>query len=148
MNRIETLVTRFGFFTLVLVALGACGAGEEASEGESAPAAAEPASDPLTDEMTAHLGQMEDMPADSMQAMVPMHRQVVGNMLARMNADMRSMNMGADAAWNALVDSIRADVVRLPELSAPELEATMPAHLGRVTRLLESHRVMMRAMGM
>jgi hypothetical protein len=83
-----------------------------------------------------------------MRAILPDHRQRVGNMLAQMGADMRSMNMQGDARWNALVDSIRADVIRMPELSEVELQALMPDHLGRVTDLLESHRTMMGAMRM
>jgi hypothetical protein len=148
MSTFGTLVTRCGVLTLVLANLAACGAGEEASEAEPLTSAREAASDPMMDEMTAHVGRMSTMPADSLQATLPTHRQMVGNVLARMNADMRSMNMGADADWVALVDSIRSDVVALPDLGAPELAATMPEHLGRVSRLLDSHRAMMRAMGM
>ena len=61
---------------------------------------------------------------------------------------MNRSDRGSDPNWNALVDSIRADVIRMPELSGVELQALMPDHLGRVTRLLESHGAMMGRMRM
>jgi len=136
----------------LLVIAAACGGDEPpaeevpaATEGGMGPVGADSA---MMQEMTAQVGRMRGMSGDSMPAMLPEHRQMVGNMLAQMNADMRSMNMSGDPAWNALVDSVRADVIALPEMGATELQAAMPAHLDRVTRLLESHQAMMRAMRM
>jgi hypothetical protein len=40
--------------------------------------------------------------------------------------------------------SLRSDLTRMPEMSAQELRAFMPEHHGRVTRLMEKHRSMMR----
>ena len=137
---------------LSLLALGAC-AGADEPPVNDAPSGATNDTGAATggtmmDEMMAYVGSMGSMGADSMQAMLPAHRQRVGNMLAQMGADMRSMNMQGDARWNALIDSVRADVVRMPELSGAELQASMPDHLGRVTRLLESHGAMMGRMRM
>jgi len=64
-----------------------------------------------------------------------------------MNGEMRDMKMASNAEWTATVDSLRKDLVRLPELSNAELTAMMPAHLARVTRLSEMHQKMMRSMG-
>ena len=98
-------------------------------------------------EMQAHMERMMgDMSGEQMQAMLPTHRQMVANMLSRMNGEMRQMNMAADAGWNATVDSLRQDLVRLPELGATELKATMPTHMGRVRRLSEMHQGMMQSM--
>jgi hypothetical protein len=69
-------------------------------------------------------------------------------MLARMNREMRDMNMTADAAWNATVDSLRQDLTRMPELTGSELEAIMPGHRARMMRLMEMHRTMMSEMQM
>ena len=49
-----------------------------------------------------------------MQAMLPMHRQRVGNMISQMSAEMRQKNMPADTAWNATLDSVRQDLVAMP----------------------------------
>ena len=94
-------------------------------------------------EMQAHMRMMAGTSADSMQAMLPMHRQMVANMLSRMNGEMRQMNMAGDAAWTATVDSLRQDLVRMPELSGQELRDLMPAHHTRMTRLMQMHERMM-----
>jgi hypothetical protein len=100
----------------------------------------------MTPEMHAHMQMMRGASADSMKAMLPMHRQMVANMLAQMNGEMRQMNMAADPAWTATVDSLRQDLTRMPELSGAELSAMMPAHVGRVTRLAAMHQAMMQKM--
>ena len=94
-------------------------------------------------EMEAHMRMMAGTSADSMQAMLPMHRQMVANMLSRMNGEMRQMNMAGDAAWTATADSLRQDLVRMPELSGQELRDLMPAHHTRMTRLMQMHERMM-----
>jgi hypothetical protein len=66
---------------------------------------------PMMEQMQAHM--METANADSMAAMLPMHRQMVGNMLSEMNRQMGQMKMTADARWTALSDSVRQDLVRL-----------------------------------
>ena len=38
------------------------------------------------------------------------------------------------------------DLVRMPQMSAADMEAFMPEHQGRVTRLMEQHRSMMGGM--
>ena len=96
--------------------------------------------------MQTHLQMMRGAGADSMKAMLPMHRQMVANMLARMTGEMREMNMPADAAWSATVDSLRQDLVRMPEQSGADLRATMPGHMARVSRLADTHQRMMRQM--
>lgn len=102
--------------------------------------------DGMMAQMQTHMRTMQGAGADNMKAMLPTHRQMVANMLARMNGEMRQMHMATDAGWAATVDSLRQDLVRLPELSAAELRTTMPAHLKRVARLGEMHQQMMRDM--
>ena len=85
---------------------------------------------------------------EQMKAMLPMHRQMAANMLAQMNTQMRTMNMPANAAWTATVDSVRQDLVRLPEQSAQQLKDAMPAHHARMMRLMQMHGGMMREMKM
>jgi hypothetical protein len=106
------------------------------------------ASSGMMDEMQQHMQWMMGAGTDSMQVMMPMHRQMTANMLSAMNREMRDMNMTVDSAWSATVDSVRQDLVRLPELSGSELRAFMPAHRERVNRLMEMHRSMMADMKM
>ena len=84
---------------------------------------------------------------EGMKGMLPMHRQMVANMIAKMNGEMRDMKMASNTEWPATVDSVRKDLVRMPELSSAELTALMPAHMARVTRVGEMHQKMMRSMG-
>lgn len=99
------------------------------------------------DSMHAEMQKMESMTADQMAAMLPMHRQMAANMLSRMSAEMRSMNMPADPAWTATTDSIRQDLARLPELSKEQLKQALPAHHARLMKLMQMHKDMMAKMG-
>jgi hypothetical protein len=93
--------------------------------------------------MRAHMERMSAMSPDSMHAAMSEHRQRVANMLAQMNREMASMNMGADAAWTATVDSIRSDLTVMPNMTADQMAAMMPAHRTRIERLMSMHQAMM-----
>jgi len=145
-----------------LVVVTACGSGsqERAAESDQAvPAPADTAgmggmpgmgmeSGKMMASMMSHMNMMQGVSADSMKAMMPMHRQMAANMLPEMNREMRTMNMTADAAWSATVDSVRTDLTRMPEMSAAELQALMPGHHRRMQRLMEAHQAMMKNMRM
>ena len=97
----------------------------------------------MSGDMQTHMRSMMGASAGQLKAMLPMHRQMVANMLAQMNGEMRQMNMASDPAWTATADSLRQDLVRMPELGGAEVKAMMPGHEGRVTRLAAMHRAMM-----
>lgn len=101
----------------------------------------------MSNEMHTHMMSMMSASGDSMKGMLPRHRQMVASMIAKMNGEMRDMKMTSDTEWSATVDSLRKDLVRMPELGNTELTTMMPAHMTRVTRLSEMHQKMMRAMG-
>lgn len=100
----------------------------------------------MMDSMTTHMRSMDTASAATIQSMMPMHRQMAGNMIAQMNSEMRSMNMAANASWTALMDSVRQDLVRVADMNAQQMKAFMPAHHGRLTRLMQGHRDMMNSM--
>ena len=100
-------------------------------------------SEAMLDSMQAHMRRAGHMTADQMAAMVPMHRQMVGDMLSQMTSESRAMNLPPNAAWNALADSVRQDLVRLPEMNKNEVKQAMPADCARVTRLIRMHQTMM-----
>lgn len=77
-------------------------------------------------------------------ALVAGHRARMEPMLSAMDQDMRAMNMTADAAWQALADSVRADLGAIPGLMGEQLVLRMRAHAGRMRRLLERHEGMMK----
>ena len=142
---------------IFILALAACGGPDAAREEAAAPAAA-PAGEGaapgmqgmsgmqgggMAEEMQAHMRSMQGVDGDSLKAMLPMHRQMAANMIAQMNREMRDMNMAADAGWTATVDSLRQDLVRMPEMAGAELQSFMPAHQARLERLVQTHRAMM-----
>lgn len=96
----------------------------------------------------AHMEMMRGVSGDSMRTMLPTHRQMIANMIAEMNREMREMNMQGDPAWNATLDSLRSDLATMAEMDAGELEALMAGHHRRATRLMELHAEMMSAMQM
>ena len=102
----------------------------------------------MMDSMAAHMRGMDTMSATSVQAMLPMHRQMAANMIAQMNREMAGMNMAGNAEWVALMDSVRQDLVRTPDMSAEQLKAAMPGHQSRLSRLMQKHRDMMKDMKM
>ena len=79
-----------------------------------------------------------------MSGMMAAHDQTMSRMMDRMGADMRSMNVSGDAKWNALVDSVKADLAELPGLQGKALSARMKAHAERVQRLMAMHEGMMK----
>lgn len=97
------------------------------------------------DSMRTHMREMSSMDGDAMMRMVPMHRDMATAMLARMTAERRSMNM-SDAKWSVLADSVRQDLAGMSTMSASDVKTGMPAHHGRMTRLMQSHTEMMNAM--
>jgi hypothetical protein len=100
----------------------------------------------MMDSMQTHLRSMQTMNASQMQAALPLHRQMVANLLSQMNHEMQQMHMAADAQWTLLTDSLREDLVHMPEMTATQLRAAMPAHAARVMRLIGMHRAMMGGM--
>lgn len=80
---------------------------------------------------------------DSLRAMLPPHRRIAANLLAEMNREMRRMRMVADPAWTATVDSVRQDLMRLPEMGAAEMQSAMPE--ARLTWLMGMHQAMIDA---
>ena len=99
-------------------------------------------------DMQAHMQMMSAMRGDSMHAMLATHRQMMANMIAQMNREMRDMNMRGDAAWTATMDSLRADLATMADIDPAELRAIMPGHHRRAMRLMDMHRDMMAEMQM
>jgi hypothetical protein len=96
--------------------------------------------------MRAHMDSMTGMSPSQISGMMAAHDRMMSQMMDRMGADMRRMNMSADAKWSSLVDSVKADLADLPGLHGKELSARMTAHADRVRRLLAMHEGMMKGM--
>jgi hypothetical protein len=140
---------------LLVLAVGACRQGGEGDTSRDTGmagmegmrgGAAGLGSTQLMTVMDAQMGTMLNATADSMKAMLPMYRQMLANMIAQIDREMRDMNMTGDAAWNATLDSLRQDLRVMPDLSAQALRDLMPAHSLRVRRFIDTHRSMMGGM--
>lgn len=158
MNRF--LMTSAAVATAVLLT-GCGGTEEEPAVQADTEIAAEPAdgmqgmpgmagmqNDGMMQQMQSHMQMMMGATPDSMMAMMPEHRQMAANMMAQMNREMEQMNMASDTAWTATVDSLRQDMIRMPDMNAQELQEFMPGHRARMTRLMEMHGSMMGNMQM
>ena len=151
-----TLAHRSIVALVALVALAACSGGEaehaadtsrtSAARDSAATTQGTQAAGSMTAQMEAHVRMLEGANGDSIVAMLPMHRQTVANMISTMNREMQGMNMSGDAQWTATIDSVRQDLVQMPDMGASELQEFMPAHRARVMRLMEAHRTMMGSM--
>ncbi|HVZ48717.1 MAG TPA: hypothetical protein VG916_08040 [Gemmatimonadaceae bacterium] len=146
----------------VVLSLAACGSSEQVRSGADAKAAPKADSQPMAGmgdtnsspsaamiaQVELHLKTLDGKTGDQLKALLPEHRQLTANLIASLSDEMRKMNMPADAAWTTVVDSLRQDLVRFPEMSPAELTTAMAAHRGRVTRLIAMHRSMIAKMGM
>ncbi|MQA91752.1 MAG: hypothetical protein GEU90_16280 [Gemmatimonas sp.] len=102
----------------------------------------------MIEEMRYHMEEMQAAGGDWMVAMMPQHEQMVANMIAQFNREIRDMNMSADAEWDTTIDSLRQDLSGMPEMSAPELMELMPEHHGRLMQLMEMHEGLIGSVGM
>jgi hypothetical protein len=94
--------------------------------------------------MRAHMDSMARMSPDQMRAMLGQHDAMMSQMMDRMGADVRSMNMSGDPKWNALTDSVKRDLADLPNLKGKALTDRMRAHADRVSHLMTMHEQMMK----
>lgn len=143
---------------ILLAATVACSKSDDAAAGldssadstamANMPGMVAPAGTSVAATVETHLAAMKGVSADSLKAMLPAHRQAAANMIASFNKEMSDMKMAGDVAWNAVIDSLRTDLRRMPDLSAGELQAAMPSHEARLRRLMEMHQAMMKNMKM
>lgn len=95
-------------------------------------------------DMKAKLADIEKLERDSLEMVVQDHRAKAAALLSEMNREMASMQMQADAGWSATADSVRKDLVAIPEAKGEALKALMGAHITRLLRLIGMHEDMMK----
>jgi hypothetical protein len=93
--------------------------------------------------MRTHMDSMMHASPQQMRSMMAQHDAMMSQTMDQMGGDMRAMNMGSDAQWSALTDSVKRDLAELPALDGKALADRMRAHAGRVERLLTMHERMM-----
>jgi hypothetical protein len=86
-----------------------------------------------------HMMMMQSASGNSLQEMMPMHRQMSTQMMEMMGAGAPRMGMVADSAWIATRDSLRRDLERMGSMSPEEMESFLEGHNVRMQRMLEMH---------
>jgi hypothetical protein len=127
----------------LLCGLSACGrdAGNEEVNGggEAAAPAGAASSAALISDMRSRVNALQAAGGDEIPAMVPEHTRMVHDLLTRMAAERTARGQSGPGAWDATVDSVEQDLVRMQTMSQADLEALMEGHTGRLTRLMDMH---------
>ena len=80
----------------------------------------------------------------TIQAQLPEHVSAATRLVNRLDDDMLHMNKADVPEWRTLVDSLRRDLIRLPQLTTSDLPSYMTQHRARLTRLMELESANMR----
>lgn len=91
----------------------------------------------MMESMETHMRVMDTASAATMKARLARHNQMAGNMISRMNEEVRTMKIATDAIWPATVDSVRQDLTRMEAMAGADIKAVMPAHLARMRWLIQ-----------
>lgn len=88
------------------------------------------------DSVTADLDSMSAADGDAQRHMLSAHEELVSEFLTRNDAKMRAMHVKIDPDWLAIIDSVRDDLARMPNMSSKQLHAFFPEHARRVMRIV------------
>lgn len=88
------------------------------------------------DSVTADLDSMSSATGDAQRHMLPAHEELVSEFLTRNDAKMRAMHVKIDPDWLSIIDSVRNDLARMPNMSSAQLHAFFPEHARRVMRIV------------
>ncbi len=80
-----------------------------------------------------HMEALHAAAGDSLQAMIPMHRQRVTGMMEMMDG---RMGMAMDSTWMATRESLRRDVDRMRNMPPAEMVDFLEEHVARMQRML------------
>lgn len=96
----------------------------------------------MMESMETQMRVMDTASVSTMQARMPRYVPMGDSLIARMNEELRRMNIPTDAIWPATVDSLRQDLGRLRATTASDSKAMMPAHLKRMRWLIQMQKTM------
>jgi len=88
------------------------------------------------DSVTADLDSMSSAKGDAQRHMLPAHEELVSEFLTRNDAKMRAMHVKIDPDWLTIIDSVRDDLARMPNMSSTQLHAFFPEHARRMMRIV------------
>ena len=88
------------------------------------------------DSVTSDLDSMSAADGDAQRHMLSAHEELVSEFLTRNDAKMRAMHVKIDPDWLTVIDSVRNDLARMPNMSSTQLHAFFPEHARRVMRIV------------
>lgn len=87
-------------------------------------------------EVTADVNKIQMASAAEQEELLPAHIQTIEHLLGRFESKVRAMHVEQDQDWVAVIDSVRTDLARMPDMPPEELHAYMPGHNRRVMRIV------------
>lgn len=100
--------------------------------------------DTLAASVEAHLQRLATSNPDSLEALVPVDREVVTTLIADCEKMMREMKINPPGKWRDAVKDLRQDLDRMAAMSGAQLRSAVPEHRKRIENMLSMRRDMMR----
>lgn len=100
----------------------------------------------LADNLVAYMDRLEEVDtatAGTLRARLPLHAQMLNELLAQYEREMTILDVSGGHSWRATVDSLRTDLMVLQQTSDRELRPVLEAHQGRVGALITHHESML-----
>ncbi len=104
--------------------------------------------DTIAAAVATHLTRLDAASADSLKALLPLHRQVVDALIADCEEMMRMEKMSPPRKWESTVADVRQDLARMAPMPAAEVKQAWPDHRQRIGDMLNMRRDMMSHMKM
>lgn len=86
--------------------------------------------------VTANVNKISAASAADQKRLLPAHISAVNDMLDRFETKVRAMHVKVDPDWVAVIDSVKNDVVRMPNMTTEQLHEFLPEHDLRVMRIV------------
>lgn len=87
-------------------------------------------------DVTADVNKISVAGAAEQKELLPAHISAVAGMLDRFETKVRAMHVKMDPDWVAVIDSVKNDMKRMPDMSTDQLHAFLPEHNRRVMRIV------------
>ena len=87
-------------------------------------------------EVTKDVQRLSAASADEQKQLLGAHISAVNGMLSRFEDNVRAMHVTMDPDWVAVIDSVKNDVARMPDMPTEQLHDFLPEHNRRVMRIV------------
>ena len=91
----------------------------------------------MTAAMEVELKALDTAKAPTIQAQLPQHIVAASRLVKHLDDEMQREGKATVPEWRAIVDSVRQDLVRMPEMSVSEIMTYMPSHHARLEQLMK-----------